>query len=167
MEKYLDLAKDRYTSNIRGHDCFAFLGHCPTGSEKPYAENSHDMLHEIDALAKISAQHERHDIPLLSGLLLSLGPAPGSFFADSPVLKRYRWANLPVGLEDTIQEEVCRKGYGKIHDVAINSVGGWVLQLKEGKRYRWGGNLPTELQNALSKGLAGDVQLMVRKDVRL
>jgi hypothetical protein len=66
-------------------------------------------------------------------------------------------------LEDRIQEHVSLYGYGnqktwqenKIHDVAINAVGGWIMQLKRGARFIWSqgeGRLPKELQEALAEG---------------
>jgi len=83
-------------------------------------------------------------------VVLSFGPAPGSFFADD-CGTRYRWANLPFDLEDTLQKIVCLHGYGKISDVAINAAGGWVVQL-DGVDYEWGGQLPDRLRRALKTG---------------
>jgi len=84
-------------------------------------------------------------------VILRFGPDPGSFFADD-CRTRYCWAKLPFGLEHTLQKIVCIRGYGKISDVAINAAGGWVVQLKDGADYEWGGQLPDRLHQALENG---------------
>lgn len=153
MESYRKFAETKYVYNIRGHDCYAFVGEWTKESSKGHTPTSPKMLCEIEALQCL-AQNNRTNIPPYheTDMLLSLGPAPGSFFADAYRLKRYRWANLPASLEDEIQKEICHKSYGIIYDVAINSAGGWVVQLEKGKLYRWGGALPQELERALSEG---------------
>jgi hypothetical protein len=96
-------------------------------------------------------------------MITSFGPHPGSFFADAFHLSRYRWSNLPAELENRIQEHVSLYGCAnqktcqenKIHDVTINAVGDWVMQLKRGARFIWShgeGRLPNELQDALAEG---------------
>ncbi len=105
------------------------------------------MISEIKELQKFVEASER------SGgqeVVLSFGPAPGSFFADD-CETRYRWAKLPLDLEDTLQKIVCLHGYGKISDVAINGAGGWVVQL-DGADYELGGQLPDRLREALETG---------------
>jgi hypothetical protein len=121
------------------------------------------MLVEIEAL-RVFAKQAQNDPSELEPVLLSLGPNPGSFFAHIGSLKRYRWANLPKELENIIQEEVSRKKYGSIHDVAINAAGGWVIQFDEGRRYHMGGDLPAPLKNALSIGTEKKTQLRVCAD---
>lgn len=115
---------------------------------------------EISALQALALENKenRHRE---TDLILSFGPASGSFFADAFRLKRYRWQNLPVGLEDAVQRNVCLNGYGKIHDIAVNSMGGWVMQTNEGTQFQWGGELPTELKQALSSGRAKGVSINV------
>lgn len=163
MENTRRFAETRYVYNVRGHDCFAFLGEWTKETTKGHTQASALMLAEIDALAALAKDNLAHDPPYREAdLLLSLGPAPGSFFADAFRLRRYRWSNLPVDLEDNIQKEVCSHGYGRIYDVAINSVGGWVLQFDKGKTYKWGGMLPNELENALQEGRNGNVTIKVR-----
>jgi hypothetical protein len=132
------------------------------GTTRTYTEKSNKMLVEIEALRILA---NKIDTGTNEPLLLSLGPAPGSFFAESRHLKRYRWANLPSDLEDAIQEEVCRNGHGNIYDVAINADEGWVLQFKEGKTYAWGGILPPQLADVLSIGLKNKKQIRVCIDV--
>jgi len=110
------------------------------------------MISEIDELKRFVEASES-DRSRLGGqeMLLSFGPAPGSFFADD-CRTRYRWTNLPTTLEDTIQKIVCIHGYGKISDVTMNAAGGWVIQLKNGAQYEWGGQLPDRLVQALYDG---------------
>jgi hypothetical protein len=65
-------------------------------------------------------------------------------------------------LEDEIQKHLSLYGYGtqtkwqenKIHDVALNARGGWVIQFKRGSQFIWsqGDQLPMELQRALTEG---------------
>jgi hypothetical protein len=80
-------------------------------------------------------------------LSITFGPFPGSFFADDG-RTRYRWVNLPSDLEDAIQRLVCKHGYGKIVDIAINARGGWVVH-KKNDDIEFGGQLPERLQQAL------------------
>ena len=158
VDRYLELTRNLYTSNIRGNDVFAFIGHVNRGKTNVYIERSENMIVEIEALrALVESTRSRTNEPLL----LSLGPAPGSFFAEMSSLKRYRWTNLPSDLEDEIQQELCRSGYGTIYDVTINSAGGWVLQFNEGKTYKWGGKLPRELKNALETRKEQKIQIKV------
>jgi hypothetical protein len=114
---------------------------------------------ELSKLAQQDAQKFNHRADIIT----SFGPHSGSFFADAFRLNRYRWSNLPADLEDRIQEHVSLYGYGnqktwqenKIHDVAINTVGGWIMQLKRGAHFIWSqgeGRLPKELQEALAEG---------------
>jgi hypothetical protein len=117
---------------------------------------------EISALQALS-QDNKENRHKETDLILSFGPAPGSFFANAYRLKRYRWANLPVGLEDAVQRNVCLNRYGKIHDIAINSMGGWVMQTNEGAQFQWDGQLPKELKQALSSGKAKGASISVIK----
>lgn len=184
IDKYLAAARNRYISNIRGNDIFAFIGHVAVCDQKStYLEKSRNMIVELQALTALldrtrttrmmksssswiskktnNNDDDNNDKPLL----LSLGPAPGSFFADLSSLKRYRWANLPPDLEDVIQEEVCRSGYGTIFDVAINAAGGWVVQFREGKTYKYNGAIPEKLREALSIGQKQKLQIQVSKNL--
>jgi hypothetical protein len=116
---------------------------------------------EIGELSKL-AQQDAVKFNQRADLIASFGPRSGSFFVDAFRLNRYRWSNLPPDLEDEIQKHVSLYGYGnqktwqdnKIHDVAINALGGWVMQLKRGSQYIWseGDQLPMELQRALAEG---------------
>jgi hypothetical protein len=124
------------------------------------------MLLEIEALGTFAKQAQ-NNASELEPVLLSLGPKPGSFFAHIGSLKRYRWANLPEELQFIIQEELARKKYGTIHDVAINAAGGWVIQFDEGRRYRMGGHLPAPLEKALSIGMGKKTQIRVGAVVKL
>lgn len=133
-------------------------------SNHPTSATSH-LINEIDGVRTLSEQNKRSKPPYKEeDLLLSLGPGPGSFFADAFRLKRYKWHNLPSDLEDEIQRELGRKKYGTIYDVALNSAGGWILQLKEGKKYRWGGTLPREIEAALEAGQARKSSIKVRNE---
>jgi hypothetical protein len=110
-------------------------------------------MNEVEGLQALGNQNRAHKPPYRAeDLLFGLGPGPGAFFADAFRLKRYRWHNLPNELDAEIQGELGHKRYGTIYDVALNAVGGWVLQLKKGKKYRWGGVLPLQLEQALTAG---------------
>jgi hypothetical protein len=115
-------------------------------------------INALQALAEENKQNGHRE----TDLILSFGPASGSFFADAFRLKRYRWANLPVDLEDAVQRNVCLKGYGYIHDIAMNSRGGWVMQTDGGAGFQWGGQLPSDLEQALSneKGRKASINVM-------
>lgn len=117
---------------------------------------------EIAELSRL-AQQDAVKLNHSADLIASFGPRPGSFFADAFRLNRYRWSKLPADLEDEIQKHVSLSGYGnqktwqdnKIHDVAINCTGGWIMQLKRGTRFLWSQGergLPAELQSALAEG---------------
>jgi hypothetical protein len=145
VNKYLKLPKNHYACKIRGNDCYAFLGQQQNGTRKTCTDDCEKMLVELEPVH------------------LSLGPNPGSFFAHIGSLKRYRWRNLPEELED-IMQEVTRKKYGTIHDVAINAAGGWVIQFDEGAKYRMGGVLPAQLHDALLRGTKNKTQIRVCAD---
>lgn len=116
---------------------------------------------EIEELNKLAQQDESKSNQR-ANITANFGPRSGSFFADSSRLNRYRWSNLPAELEDEIQKHVSLNGYGKskIHDVAINALGGWVVQFKRGSQFKWSQGdqwpplLPVELQRALKEGEA-------------
>ena len=95
-------------------------------------------------------------------LILSFGPTSGSFFANLIHLKRYRWANLPAKLEDEIQNNVSKNGYGKIREIAMNSVGGWIIQYQNGRDFQWGGRLPPALDEALFTGKRSKAAIAVK-----
>ena len=188
--KYEDLARNRYLYNVRGHDFLSHIGQWAEGPCSEHVEARQHMIKEIDELQRFVTRNGKLDGGTSSGglgasrargsastveasesnrsgsggqlVLLSLGPAPGSFFADDGT--RYRWANLPSDLEDLIQEIICRHGYGKISDVTINAAGGWVIQWKKGWAgivYEWGGQLPQRLETALCDGKQGNESINV------
>jgi hypothetical protein len=110
------------------------------------------IIGEMKELQKIAAADgtAHNSIP---DLTVSFGPSSGSFFADAPRLKRYRWANCPTELDDALQEHICRNGYGdtkgKIKNVCMNSQNGWIIQVGRDNQVIVGGKLPTELENVL------------------
>jgi hypothetical protein len=119
------------------------------------------MIGEINELQRlITNSKSKASEYQMQGILLSFGPSPSSFLLDYRD-ERYRWANLPVGLQDAVQDIVCRKGYGRIFDVAMNAAGGWVMQLKEGAKYLWGGELPERLEKALLEGQKREATISV------
>jgi len=136
---------------MRGHDFLSHLGQWRTRSGSGLLNETANIYKEIFELHKF-AQTVGAKFNKMANLITSFGPSPGSFFADSFDLKRYRWANLPADLEDEIQNHICCNRYGKIFDVAINAMGGWVMQLDRGKQFSWGGRLPDDLTQALSAG---------------
>ncbi|KAF2797583.1 hypothetical protein K505DRAFT_358281 [Melanomma pulvis-pyrius CBS 109.77] len=151
--KYREFSRNRYISNVRGHDCFTFLGHWTKETTKGFTDTSAHILAEIDALEVVKTVNKENNHPHRNGeLLLSLGPAPGSYFVDAYRLRVYCWENLPKDLNFILQRHVNRNKYGTIHDVAINATAGWVMQLHKGKSYEWGGELPEELERALKRG---------------
>ncbi|KAF2648285.1 hypothetical protein K491DRAFT_784188 [Lophiostoma macrostomum CBS 122681] len=155
VQNYCRFAENKYVYNIRGHDCFAFLGNWTRGAANNHTPASAQFINEVEGLRVLGDQNKAHKPPYKAeDLLLSLGPGPGAFFADAFRLKRYRWHNLPADLEGEIQTELGHKKYGSIYDVALNSIGGWVLQTKKGKKYNWGGILSTSLEQALTAGQA-------------
>lgn len=160
-------ASKRYISNIRGHDFLSHTGRWTDGNGGGLVDATFNSLGEIHALTLL-AKENRDNGYREADLKISLGPLPGSFFADAYRLNRYRWANLPGELENELQKEVGRRSYGKIVDVAMNATGGWVIQLDEGDttigigrmfgrpkevmHFRFGGSLPMELKEALKEG---------------
>lgn len=104
---------------------------------------------QLDSLMKENKENRFNSL----NMIMSFGPKPGSFFADAYSLKRYKWLNLPTGLEDQIQKNICVKGYGngEIQEVAMNARGGWIIVFNKGKRFEFGGNLPYELRKALQR----------------
>lgn len=119
-------------------------------------ENSYAEIENLQAFATENNAAVKKDFT--ASLNVSFGPRAGSFFADACELKRYRWRNLPAGLENEIQRLLSttsfwkKSGYGKIYEVAINASEGWVLLQKKGEKYTWGGTLPVELEEALQHG---------------
>ncbi|KAF2117455.1 hypothetical protein BDV96DRAFT_26307 [Lophiotrema nucula] len=153
IPSYCKFAETKYVYNIRGHDCFSFFGNWTRGVTNNHTPASAQFIKEIEGLETLGDLNKAHKPPYRAeDLLLSLGPGSGAFFADAYRLKRYRWHNLPTDLEGEIQTELGHKKYGTIYDVALNSAGGWILQLKKGKNYKWGGTLPDELEQALEAG---------------
>jgi hypothetical protein len=145
------LKKSRYIFNVRGHDFLAHDGHWRSRNQTGNLDARKQMIGEIDELHQFVCAVEANESKAGGEeLLVTFGPAPGSFFADDR-RSRYRWANLPTHLEDTLQRLVCKHGYGRIVDVTINSTGGWVVQLKNDD-FEFGGELPARLQSSLQEG---------------
>jgi hypothetical protein len=160
------LSLPAYIYNIRGHDFLSFIGQWQGVGKDDSGplDTNLTICNEIDELEELATE-ERIKNKLdgnckqEANFIASFGPSSNSFFADSIHLKQYRWRNLPSDLESEIQKVVCRKGWvlegkTKIYDLAINSNGGWVMQLNEGKEWRTGGEgkLPETLRNALVQG---------------
>ncbi|KAF2732049.1 hypothetical protein EJ04DRAFT_554339 [Polyplosphaeria fusca] len=153
VTKYHKFARNKYIYNVRGHDCFAFLGEWTKETTRGQTSSEAELLAEMAGLQKLANDNMTNQPPYRKeDMLISLGAAPGSFFADAYRLRRYKWCNLPLDLEDEIQKEVCRRGYGTIYDVAVNASSGWIMQFDRGRSYRWGGDLPLELKAALDGG---------------
>jgi hypothetical protein len=136
---------------VRGHDFLAHAGQWKSqASETGQLEATQPLLDELLQLRRFVDDKEpkaSSRFPL-QGIRLTFGPAPGAFFLGYE--KLYRWARLPDGLEARVQDAVQQQD--KIYDVALNATGGWVLLLREGKKYVWGGDLPDRLQEALEQG---------------
>ncbi|KAF2671462.1 hypothetical protein BT63DRAFT_423665 [Microthyrium microscopicum] len=141
----------RYNFNVRGHDFLAHFGQWRGHTNSGYLDATSSMIEEIAELQSFVNASKSKANPGGEPAFLSFGPDPGSFFADNGET-RYRWSNLPHDLDDAIQDIVCRERYGKIHDVAINGAGGWVIQLNKGKEYKWGGPLEERFRVALENG---------------
>jgi hypothetical protein len=156
------LTKTQYIYNIRGHDFPSYMGQWTNLKNQAGPLSSNQVIYgEILELSKL-AKRDESKFNQRADIITSFGPHSGSFFADAFRLNRYRWSNLPAELEDEIQKHLSLYGYGnqknwqdnKIHDVAINARGGWVIQIKRGSQFIWsqGDQLPTELQRALEEG---------------
>lgn len=153
QDQYSRLAKTQYIYNIRGHDFLSFMGQWTSMKNISGCLHSNSVIYgEISELQQL-AREDGVNLNRKADLITSFGPYPGSFLADAFRLKRYRWANLPADLERAIQNHLCLHGYGKkdtkIHDVAMNAQGGWVMQLDNGSDFLCGGELPPELKKAL------------------
>lgn len=157
-EKY---ARKKYFFNIRGHDSLSHTGRWHTSSSEGNVKACSNSYAEISQLSSLALQNAgragRNCTPSIN---VTFGPRPGSYFADVCELKEYRWANLPVSLEEKLQSLMTRSAsmfsrgtYGKIFDVAINASEGWVLLSRKGQKYEWGGELPADLIRALYSGV--------------
>ena len=146
-----------YAFDMCGHDFLSYTGFTNgRSSHVKQLDSNETIIDETSALERFLRETKA------SEFRLSLGPAGGAFFADAYRQKRYRWANLPVDLEETVQDViVAAKGYGSIHRVAMNAAGGWVLLLAKGKKYLWGGELPVELVTTLAMGSKKAYQIHV------
>jgi hypothetical protein len=158
-------ASRRYFFNIRGNDFLSHNGQWQSSSREGRVDacaNSYSEIRSLQALAEENAKGGKS-----TRLNVSFGPLAGSFFADAVGLRRYRWNNLPAALAGKLQELLWKRsifsgsGYGTVHDVAINAHEGWILLLKRGKKYHWGGKLPQELGEALQEGLEKKVAISV------
>lgn len=136
-----------------------------------------NSIEEIRGLALLAAENKQKGYSE-ADLKVSFGPQPGSFFADAYSLKRYHWANLPTDLEFELQKEWREKNYGKIINITINAIGGWVMQIdggsgkaavakifgrkKEVQHFHFGGVLPPKLKKALTAGREDHAKIAVR-----
>lgn len=147
-----------YIFNIRGHDFLSHTGRWKSEEEIKFMKRSEHIINEIDALRLLGEELEKkgHN---KADLKLSLGPQPGSFFADAPKLCLYRFENLPRDLNNAIQ--LNQRKYGQISDVAMNANGGWVMHFRvrtwfngRDHQFCWGGEegLPNKLKEALQSG---------------
>ncbi|KAH6717516.1 hypothetical protein BKA61DRAFT_715798 [Leptodontidium sp. MPI-SDFR-AT-0119] len=159
---YKKYARKKYFFNIRGHDSLSHIGrwHTLTSEGNVRAcSNSYAEIEHLEGLARKNAAKVKRNC--VASMNVTFGPKSGSFFADVCELKEYRWANLPWTLEERLQSLMSstrffgcfRRGmYGKIYDVAINASEGWIMLLKQGEKYEWGGELPADLRRALEHG---------------
>lgn len=153
QENFNRLAKSHYMYGIRGHDFLSYAIQATNMQNlKVLLRPSQVIVGEMEGLQKLAAAdgaaYNRNP-----ELTVSFGPSSGSFFADAPRLKRYRWANLPSELDDALQGHICRNGYGdakgKIKNVCMNSQNGWIMQVGRDNQVIIGGKLPAELENVL------------------
>lgn len=161
-DRFRKLTKKHYIYNIRGHDYLSFMAQSTTTKNEAGPLTTNAVIYgEIDAL-RILAQQDAAKFNQQADIITSFGPKAGSFFADPYRLAYYRWSNLPSDLEGAIQMHVSMYGYGnqksfqdnRIHDVAVNANGGWIMQLKRGSQFEWSREgLPSELQRALADGV--------------
>lgn len=159
-------ARTRYISGIEGHDFLSHIGRWASDDALGISKKSENIINEIGALQALgrTLEERRYD---KADFKLSLGPQPGSFFADVKKLQRYRWDRVPRDLNNALQDELAKEGYGKISNVAMNATGGWVMHFREepvmgrlfkgrkrASQFCWGGEaaLPKTLVAALQLG---------------
>jgi hypothetical protein len=159
-------AQTRYISDIRGHDFLSHTGRWASEDARGISKKSENIINEIGALRALGQELEERKNNK-ADLKLSLGPQPGSFFADVKKLRLYRWEKVPRDLNNAIQDELAKRGYGKISNVVMNATGGWVMYFheeaslgrlfksrKRAAQFCWGGEaaLPKVLVTALQCG---------------
>lgn len=169
--------KARYTSDVRGHDFLSHTGRWTDGNNQGSVDATTASLTEIEGLKSLARENRRRGYDG-ADMKVSLGPDQGSYFADTYRLGRYHYDKLPSGLNFEVQKEIGRVKYGKITDVAMNGAGGWVMQFDVGdlkmalskflgkkkgfEHYRFGGELPKALKEALRQGQDRGAKIMVR-----
>jgi hypothetical protein len=163
-QRFYDLAQHGYVFDIRGHDFLSHMGKVISRQEENAVRDvaaASNCMREIEALERLARGNDpnRSRRP---DLIVSFGPASGSYFANARHLGKYRWRKLPVSLEEAIQDHLSEHKYGKIHDVAMNAVGGWVMQTNGGSSFQWGGQLPDDLDRALENGKTRNATISVR-----
>jgi hypothetical protein len=163
-QRFYDLAQHGYVFDIRGHDFLSHMGKVISRQEENAVRDvaaASNCMREIEALERLARGNDpnRSRRP---DLIVSFGPASGSYFANARHLGKYRWRKLPVSLEEAIQDHLSEHKYGKIHDVAMNAVGGWVMQTNGGSSFQWGGQLPDDLDRALEYGKTRKATISVR-----
>jgi hypothetical protein len=160
FEKYFKgLIHNRYfLRNVAGHDCFSHFGNWIFQGDSGWLDSAGNFVLETDDLRTFVAETKEKVERDKPEIVLSVGPAPGSFWADNRK-SRGCWSNLPRSLEEALQRLSQTKPYGSILNVAINADGGWVIQLKpkllssKGEpTYEFGGDLPYELKKTLEDG---------------
>jgi hypothetical protein len=155
-----------YISDIRGHDFLSYAGRWASENTRGISKKSENIINEIGALQALGRDLEAKDYHK-ADFKLTLGPSPGSFFADVKKFREYRYEELPKDLHNAILGELNKRGYGRISNVAINATGGWVMHFHEeaalvrlikGRtrppQFCWGGEaaLPGVLVDALRNG---------------
>lgn len=154
-------------SDIRGHDFLAYAGIWASENGHGILKRGENIIDEIDGLRAVGKELELKGCNK-ADFKLSLGPQPGSFFADARGLGSYRHSkNLPTDLDNAITDELSVRGYGTISDVVMNATGGWVMYVrvenamgrffrghKRRPQFCWGGikGLPGEIIEALQEG---------------
>jgi hypothetical protein len=143
------LGNRRYVYNVRGHDFLSHMGQWKSETNSGTLMSNRTIYKEIAQLQDL-ADLDQKEHGGDANLITSFGPTAGSFFADAwrPKLRFYRSENLPPELNKKIQTV---RGYGKIWDVALNALNGWVLQLDRGRQWVSGGKLHHELERVLSE----------------
>lgn len=146
----------RYIYDVRGHDFLSFVGQwtSPENDDSGPLPTNETLYNEIAELKDLADKDEsKAEKRRKANVIAGFGPDPGAFFANAFRLKEYHWENLPGDLMREIRSKTNR-GYGKadIWDVAVNALGGWVMQFDEGAQYMTGGKLPEELTEALRDG---------------
>jgi hypothetical protein len=94
-------ASNRYTSNIHSYDFLSHTGRRTDRNDSGLVDATFDSLGEIHELTLLAKENRKKGYSE-ADLKISLGPLPGSFFAEAYKLDRYQWANLPSELENEL-----------------------------------------------------------------